>query len=45
MKDLYIIVDNDQYFAHHIAFDRIEVKTIVDYFEIKYNHIKGINIK
>jgi glutathione synthase/RimK-type ligase-like ATP-grasp enzyme len=45
MKDLYIIVDNDQYFAHHIAFDRIEVKTIVDYFKDKNLKLNIITLK
>lgn len=45
MKELYIIVDNDQYFAHHIAFDTININKIVDYFNTKNLQLNVITLK
>jgi glutathione synthase/RimK-type ligase-like ATP-grasp enzyme len=33
MKKIYVLVDNDQYFAHHVAFDTIDINVIIDYFK------------
>jgi hypothetical protein len=35
MKNIYIIVDDGQYFAHHVGFDTINVDLIVEYFRKK----------
>jgi len=44
MKNLYILVDNNQYFADHIAFDKIKVEDIVNYFSKKMLNLKIITL-
>jgi glutathione synthase/RimK-type ligase-like ATP-grasp enzyme len=45
MKDIYLISDNDQYFAHHIAFDTINVRKIIKYFNNRNLDVKIITLK